>query len=207
MALPSLTCQSVCTLKKQLRTIDGFLCNYDWLMNSYTTDYFTLDLEKKFPSSFSEFLLKDGSLNDLASLLPDWQSDSSQGDDAKAAETTPVSGAVLPLSMIAFRSLCRSLSLNQKLGVVADESLGATVFGGSLEKYFRVCVKAKKKHEVDLLAEMLSILCKSQGCERVVDIGAGLGHLSRLLSYNKNLKVTTVEATDSHSPKAQRLDR
>lgn len=40
-----------------------------------------------------------------------------------------------------------------------------------------------------------------------MDIGAGLGHLSRLLTFNKHLKVTTIEASDSHSPKAQRLDR
>lgn len=28
------------------------------------------------------------------------------------------------------------------------------VFGTALEKYFRVCVKAKKRHEVDLLAHV-----------------------------------------------------
>ena len=54
---------------------------------------------------------------------------------------------------------------------------------------------------------MLSSLCKENDCSHVVDIGAGLGHLSRLLSFNNQLRVTTVEATDSHSPKAQRLDR
>ena len=41
----------------------------------------------------------------------------------------------------------------------------------------------------------------------MVDVGAGLGHLSRLLTFNKQLTVTTIEATDAHSPKAQRLDR
>ena len=54
---------------------------------------------------------------------------------------------------------------------------------------------------------MLSSLCKQNGCDHVVDIGAGLGHLSRLLTFNKNLRVTTIEASDSHSPKAQRLER
>lgn len=44
-------------------------------------------------------------------------------------------------------------------------------------------------------------------CENVVDVGSGLGHLARVLSVGYGLKVTSVEATGTHAPKAQKYDR
>ena len=41
----------------------------------------------------------------------------------------------------------------------------------------------------------------------MVDVGGGLGHLSRLLSLGLGLKVTSVEASDGHAPKANKYDR
>ena len=64
---------------------------------------------------------------------------------------------MFPLSVLSFRSLCHNLSLNQNESLKADTASNA-VFGTSLEKYFRVCVKAKKRHEVDVLAEVTKIL-------------------------------------------------
>ena len=40
-----------------------------------------------------------------------------------------------------------------------------------------------------------------------MDVGAGQGHLSRLLSFGYNLKVTTVEAVSSHMNRANKFDR
>lgn len=50
----------------------------------------------------------------------------------------------------------------------------------------------------------LSYQCK---CTNVVDVGAGQGHLSRLLAFMYKLKVTTVEAVGCHAPKAEKIDR
>ena len=71
------------------------------------------------------------------------------------------SGTIPPLSMLCFQSLCLRLALNQNINSLQNhlsscdkgKSSGG-VFGTSLEKYFRVCVKAKKRHEVDLLADV-----------------------------------------------------
>lgn len=71
------------------------------------------------------------------------------------------SGTIPPLSMLCFRRLCLRLALNQNINSLQNhlssrdegKSSGG-VFGTSLEKYFRVCVKAKKRHEVDLLADV-----------------------------------------------------
>jgi len=40
-----------------------------------------------------------------------------------------------------------------------------------------------------------------------VDIGAGQGHLSRLLALGHGFKVTTVEAAGCHAPKAIKFDK
>lgn len=44
-------------------------------------------------------------------------------------------------------------------------------------------------------------------CSNVVDVGAGLGHLSRLLTFQHGLKVTSIEAEDGHAPLAAEYDR
>ena len=45
------------------------------------------------------------------------------------------------------------------------------------------------------------------GCRHVVDVGAGQGHLSRLLSFGYGLGVTTIEAAGCHAPKAEKFDK
>lgn len=41
----------------------------------------------------------------------------------------------------------------------------------------------------------------------MVDVGSGLGHLARVLACGYGLKVTSVEAADTHAPKAEKYDR
>ena len=53
---------------------------------------------------------------------------------------------------------------------------------------------------------MISEVAECQNCQNIVDVGAGQGHLSRILSYGYGLKVTTVEASSCHAPKAQKFD-
>ena len=57
-----------------------------------------------------------------------------------------------------------------------------------------------------LFNKVIGQLCQTIGCDRIVDIGAGLGHLSRLLNFKYGLTVTTVEASSGHAPKAQKYD-
>ena len=68
-------------------------------------------------------------------------------------------------------------------------------------------MKPKKQHEMCRLARLtkrFNAFCKlnlnrlidsverNQGIERVLDIGAGVGHLSRYLSYNYRLQVLRI---------------
>ena len=79
---------------------------------------------------------------------------------------------MLPLSVLSFRTLCHSLALDQDIasGTLSQLSADNGVFGSSLEKYFRVCVKAKKRHEVDVLAEVGMVISS-------LNLGSYQGHM------------------------------
>ncbi|GFR93568.1 ribosomal RNA adenine dimethylase domain containing 1 [Elysia marginata] len=72
---------------------------------------------------------------------------------------------------------------------------------------FRKHVKPKKQHEINNLGQVVSILSQAAESSSVVDVGAGLGHLARVLAFQHNLQVTTIEATGGHAPKASEYDK
>ncbi|NXU92723.1 RRNAD protein, partial [Xiphorhynchus elegans] len=55
--------------------------------------------------------------------------------------------------------------------------------------------------------QLLQRLSQATGCERVVDVGAGQGHLSRFLSFGLGLSVTAVESDGRLAGLAERFDR
>ncbi len=40
----------------------------------------------------------------------------------------------------------------------------------------------------------------------VIDVGAGQGHLSRILHFGHGLVVTAIEASGCHAPRAEKFD-
>ncbi|XP_025077518.1 protein RRNAD1-like [Pomacea canaliculata] len=75
-----------------------------------------------------------------------------------------------------------------------------------MKHIFRKHVKPKKQHEIQNLSKVIKWLCGQSHSHHVVDVGAGLGHLSRLLTFGYNLKVTTLEAADGFKSKASKFD-
>ncbi|NXX85677.1 RRNAD protein, partial [Urocolius indicus] len=55
--------------------------------------------------------------------------------------------------------------------------------------------------------QLLQHLSRATGCEHVVDVGAGQGHLSRFLAFGLGLSVTAVEGDGRLAATAQRLDQ
>ncbi|KAK3766051.1 hypothetical protein RRG08_002289 [Elysia crispata] len=76
-----------------------------------------------------------------------------------------------------------------------------------MKHVFRKHVKPKKQHEINNLGQVVNLLSQITGSSAAVDVGAGLGHLARLLAFQHNLRVTTIEAAGSHAPKASEFDR
>lgn len=78
----------------------------------------------------------------------------------------------------------RSLTKLKNVKAVAQKPLPSWAF-------FRV--KEKKKHEIEVLMGELSALKDRLDFAHIIDIGAGQGHLSRILSHYLGLSVSCVE--------------
>ncbi|KAM9623054.1 methyltransferase-like protein 25B isoform 2-T3 [Morphnus guianensis] len=60
---------------------------------------------------------------------------------------------------------------------------------------------------LDAYVILLQRLTQATGCDRVVDVGAGQGHLSRFLAFGLGLSVTAVEGDGRLAGMAERFDR
>ncbi|CAD5234830.1 unnamed protein product [Bursaphelenchus xylophilus] len=75
----------------------------------------------------------------------------------------------------------------------------------------RLKMKNKKVHEIGKIVDLVNIIIrfsekKESPINEVVDIGAGLGHLSRVLSLLINKKVKTIEGDGQLVQRAQKID-
>ncbi|KAJ4781047.1 S-adenosyl-L-methionine-dependent methyltransferases superfamily protein [Rhynchospora pubera] len=58
---------------------------------------------------------------------------------------------------------------------------------------------AKKKHEVEILAGVISKIAEACGAEAVVDVGSGQGYLAQVLSFEYRLSVIALDASVHHA--------
>ncbi|GAB2233464.1 hypothetical protein Drorol1_Dr00002687 [Drosera rotundifolia] len=70
---------------------------------------------------------------------------------------------------------------------------------------------AKKKHEVQVLAAVISSIARSVMADVVVDVGAGHGYLAQVLSFQYRLPVVAIDASSQHcsvtKERAQRIKK
>lgn len=71
----------------------------------------------------------------------------------------------------------------------------------SLDTLIRTKIKEKKLYEIERIYELVRILleyCKRNGSSpsTIVDVGSGLGHLTRILSAQLDCQVKTIEGND-----------
>ena len=96
----------------------------------------------------------------------------------------------------------------------------------SLKHVFRKHVKPKKQHEVHELSSYLidgcnvihpppqivrmaavsDVLSSAASCNHLIDIGSGVGHLSRLLSYGRGRGVVCVDTESDFTDSAKKFD-
>ncbi|XP_055019946.1 LOW QUALITY PROTEIN: protein RRNAD1 [Boleophthalmus pectinirostris] len=180
--------------QRELATnLTSFLSQYRHLSDSYIIEFFTEDLWQTLPSSWQS-ALKHLSFPQIADLLLD-----STCQDRRYP-------SVWPLSLLAFRATAHALAVSQGRQPQRDPSFGT----GKPEEFhenqsqssllghiFRKHVKPKKQHEIRKLGTLVKRICDETGCDQVVDVGSGQGHLTRFLSYGLGLSVTAIEA-DQH---------
>ncbi|CAN4103829.1 unnamed protein product [Withania somnifera] len=56
----------------------------------------------------------------------------------------------------------------------------------------------KKKHEVEALSALVSLVAKQVGARTVVDVGAGQGYLAQVLAFDYQLSVIAIDACSHH---------
>ncbi|XP_058016103.1 methyltransferase-like protein 25B isoform X2 [Ahaetulla prasina] len=108
-------------------------------------------------------------------------------------------GELWPLSLLAFRAAAHALPFPRRPAAAAREP--------PLPPRFRRHLRPKKQHEVRQLAQVLKRLSELTGCRRVVDVGAGQGHLARFLAFGLRLSVTAVEGDARLVAQAAKFDR
>ncbi|XP_070807276.1 methyltransferase-like protein 25B isoform X4 [Pituophis catenifer annectens] len=107
-------------------------------------------------------------------------------------------GELWPLSLLAFRAAAHALPFPRRPAAAREPPLPPR---------FRRHLRPKKQHEVRRLAQVLKRLSELTGCRRVVDVGAGQGHLARFLAFGLRLSVTAVEGDARLVAQAAKFDR
>ncbi|RZC33283.1 RRNAD1, partial [Asbolus verrucosus] len=117
----------------------------------------------------------------------------------------PMKGKMWPLSLLALKSILVTTSLPRRMVNLNIESPCFTK-DEKLLKLFWKNVKAKKRHEILIMSKICYQSANATNCFYIVDIGSGLGHLSRILNYGYGFKVCTIEAQELLSHQAKKLD-
>lgn len=207
-------------LQKTTKLCINIVEQYKWLIDSYVLDFFVDEHWSKLPSSWKSFL--DRATPDDLAFLIDLQND----------EIAHSITHVWPLEILALKAsiktyslkrnpigrleLCKNLGLVQKLedeifqewpSNCTDE---LTTEGGQhkgLKHVFRKHIKPKKQHEIVRMSQLALMLANKTKEQNKIDIGAGLGHLSRLLSFGHDFNVVCLEAEDQFGSTAIQFDQ
>ncbi|XP_072394827.1 methyltransferase-like protein 25B [Diabrotica undecimpunctata] len=176
-------------IEKRLLTCYKVYQTFDNVLNSYVSDYYVDNHWNKLSTSWSNYFeeIKISELSDLLNL------------------SKPLNGIIHPLTLLCLRCVIDNYTLSRTR---ADFSAEISPFedNKNFMNFFWKNVKLKKRHEIDVMAKLCYRLAKETNCFHIVDIGSGVGHLSRMLSYGYGIKMCTVEAVDAFTKLAEIMD-
>lgn len=72
-----------------------------------------------------------------------------------------------------------------------------------LKNLFLKHVKLKKRHEISVMADVVTQVALKSNCKAVVDFGSGLGHLVRVLTYKNNIYTAGIECQNQLTEEAR----
>ncbi|KAG8450024.1 hypothetical protein GDO86_016636 [Hymenochirus boettgeri] len=191
------------TQQKQLAAnITQVLSVYGFIADSYIIEFFTNRLWEKLPHSWREA---------LSDLPPPYLADqllSKENGNKRSYRS------VWPLSLLALKVTAHCLTFprtpfhdaTKEKQKRPEEFQENHCQSSMLDPLFRKHVKPKKQHEIRRLGQLVKTLSDKTGCDRVVDIGSGQGHLSRFLAFGCGLSVTAVEADNHLVEMAEKFD-
>jgi len=204
-----------------LKSSVAIIEKYKWLIDIYVLDFFVDNHWSILSDNWKDLI--DVLTPEHLAFLIDLE------NDAKSVTLT----TVWPLELLALKASIKTYSLKRKpwsrerlvsaLSIKEQES--AEEWPGEfkkLQQVFRKHIKPKKKHEIIRMADVASMLASKanskakanveaefkakEESKNIVDIGGGLGHLSRLLSFGHDFDVTCMEAEGQFGKTAVTFD-
>ncbi|KAH8397313.1 hypothetical protein KR215_012295 [Drosophila sulfurigaster] len=168
---------------------------YEWLLNSYVSDFYVDNHWSKLPLSWQSQLEKLP-VEVLAELL--------QSDDNELRSTR----VAWPLELLALRQVLRTLNISRtpKRQLEVELPSCPLLEHRKLKFMFMKCVKPKKSHEIKRMAAICARSCQQTATNFVVDFGAGVGHLARILGYGYGIKVCCLEMQPALNQQAVAID-
>nr|XP_002130567.1 protein RRNAD1-like [Ciona intestinalis] len=179
-------------LQNQLRNMLRFYNLFKIMSDSYIIEFFTNNHWETLPEKWRHAL--DGlKPTEVARLL--------------LQHENPDNGypKVWPLSLLAFKKTSEVLTNLRNHHNL--KYTGVVLQNKNLDSVFRRHVNPKKQHEISILSGVISKSFSKGKCTRVIDIGSGQGHLSRVLALQHTLPVSAVDNVQSHIKAAEKYDK
>ncbi|XP_065368615.1 methyltransferase-like protein 25B [Calliphora vicina] len=181
-------------LKSKINNCLNIIRKYDWLINSYVSDFYVDDHWSKLPTLWRD-CFQDLPPDHLSYLL-----------DTSNADVQDVCRVWL-LSLLALKKAFKELCVKRQQNCEHVLPRSSLLDHPKLKHIFIKGVKPKKRHELEYMAALCKKICTENPVDFVIDFGAGLGHLARVLGYAYNIKVCGLEMQTKLNGNAYDMDR
>lgn len=208
-------------LDKSLTIINEY---YSWLINSYVLvsvcqNHFATSVFEIFRLNLQDFYVE----NHWSDRLPlSWKTTLSNKCPEDLCELFSIENETIthiwPLSILSLRALIKTLTINRNnssstissndLSPLASSRLPCCYTHPKLKQIFSKHIKPKKKHEIQRMSQVCVSTAQECGnVQYIVDVGGGLGHLSRKLAFGYGLNVCCLEQQSKLSCEAKEIDQ
>lgn len=156
----------------------------DSLIDSYVLDFYAENHWNLLPTSWKQTFLSKKP-EDFAELL------SSECDLKK----------MWPLSILCIKALIDDLTIPR--AHQEQKNTNELLCHPKMQHVFVKNLNPKKRHEVSQMSQVSNDSAVQTNVENVVDFGAGLGHLSRIIGYGYGLNMICLEMQDQLNEEAK----
>ncbi|KAH8340072.1 hypothetical protein KR067_008001, partial [Drosophila pandora] len=163
---------------------------YEWLLDAYVLDFFLDDHWSKLPENW-QLYFKDIPLEHLCELL----------------QTEQTEKLSWPQELLDLKRNLKELCISRTPRNHTETSLPCPLLEHpKLKHMFSKRVKPKKQHEIRRMAEICALSHRQTPVDFIVDFGAGVGHLARILGYGFGIQVCCFEMQDELNQQAREID-
>ncbi|XP_067001365.2 methyltransferase-like protein 25B isoform X3 [Anabrus simplex] len=236
MSISPFHCHECYKLRRNVHNGLKVLQEYAWLLNSFVLDFYTENHWKKLPEKWKQILdnvepeelgklLDPSNLN--GSLQRVWplsllalrsasvllsvsrqqcRHDSFLSEHFEKCPVFPQSSVSESSKTCSLHKVGQFKNCNNSVHSASSPKTSSILQRSELSYVFTKHVKPKKRHEITTMAQVTAETAQASGCQYIVDIGSGMGHLSRMLAYGYGLNVCCLEAQETLSEQARKLD-